>query len=223
MFRLVIPGMVCLCLSSVLAAAQESSSPPAPAPDAEESMAEPLPGDHWTYETRDEITGAVKSTATYVVTEVSPKTISVRFNVLGHPNNGYMTFDRSWNLISNGVWRYAPNDGTGVRLPLAAGKTWRFHSNDVNSARGASFRRSGTAKVVGQESITTEAGTFDAFKIQTSVTTRNANDPTKKFHATFQTWYVPAIDHWVKRTYTLHSEGQLRENSSMELVEYGRK
>jgi hypothetical protein len=237
MFRYVVPGAVCLFIGGTLAFAQQSPNPPSPVrtapppaavapsipPDSEESMEETMQGDHWTYETRDEITGHVKGTVTQLVTEVSATAISLRTNVVGNGNSAYGTYDRAWNLTGAGLWRYSPNDGTGVRLPLTVGKTWTFQGNDVNSSQGVSNRRSGTSKVTGRETITTRAGTFDAFKIETSYTARNANDPTKKWDYTLQTWYVPSVNHWVKRVFTFRSEGQLRENTSTELVEYGRK
>lgn len=234
MFRYVVPAAVCLFVTGELVFGQQSppeqsqnrrvaQAAPAASPDTEESMEEPLAGDHWTYEIRDEITGEVKSTVTHVVTEVAGSTISVRSDVVGKGTGGYLTYDRAWNLINNGAWKNTPNNGEGVRLPLTAGKTWSFQANEVNSTQGVTLKRSGTSKVSGRESVTTRAGTFDAFKIQTSYTSRNANDPTKKFDITIQMWYVPAINHWAKRTYTSRSDGHLRENSSIELVEYGRK
>jgi hypothetical protein len=222
MFRLVVLGVGCLLLNVPIAVAQQSSAPAAPPPD-EESMEEPLVGDHWTYETRDDITGDIKSTATQVVTEVSAAAIGVRVNVVGNPNAGYISYDRSWNAVITGVWKNSPSDGTGVRLPLAAGNTWKIQSSYVNTSNGASFKRSGTSKVVGRESVTTQAGTFDAFKIETSYVDRNSNNPTRKAEATMETWYVPSIDHWVKRTITVRSDGRVRENNSVELVEFGRR
>jgi len=180
-------------------------------------------GDHWTYELRDEITGEVKSTITNTVTDVSGSEISTRIGVQGNPNSGYQTFDRSWNLTSTGAWRYAPNDGTGVRPPLAVGKNWSFKSTDVNSTAGVSLKRSGTSKVVAQESVITRAGTFDTFKIETSFSVQNANDPTKKVQAVQETWYAPAIDHWVKRSFVSRSDGRVRDKNTIELVEYGRR
>ena len=179
-------------------------------------------GDHWTYELRDDITGEVKSTITNTVTDVSGSEITTRIAQLGNSNTGYQTFDRSWNLANNGIWRYTPSDGTGIRPPLAVGKTWSFKSTDLYSTAGVSSKRSGTAKVVAQESVTTRAGTFDTFKIETSLQVQNANDPTKKSQAVLQIWYAPAIDHWVKRSVVTRSEGRVHDKSTIELVEYGR-
>jgi hypothetical protein len=180
-------------------------------------------GDHWTYEFRDDVTGDVKSTITNTVADVSASEISTRTAQLGNPNSGYETFDRSWNLIDNGIWRYTPNDGGGIRAPLAVGKTWSFKATGLNTTAGVSWRRSGTAKVVAQESVTTRAGTFDTFKIETSVQFQNANDPTKKSQAVFQIWYAPVIDHWVKRSVVTRSDGRVRDKGTIELVEYGRR
>jgi hypothetical protein len=204
-------------------------SPPAAAPAAAEpansveAMEEPQTGDHWTYELRDDITGDLKSTITNTVTDVSGSEISIRVAQLGNSNPGYLTFDRSWNLTNNGIWRYTPHDGTGIRTPLAVGKTWSLKSTDLNSTAGISWKRSSTAKVVAQESVTTRAGTFDTFKIETSIQIQNANDPTKKVQAVQQLWYAPAIDHWVKRSYVSRSDGRVRDKSTIELVEYGRR
>jgi hypothetical protein len=200
-----------------------ASSPAVESPGGAEPMEDAQLGDHWTYELRDDITGDLKSTITNTVTDVSASEVSTRIGQLGNSNAGYQTFDRSWNLINNGIWRHTPNDGSGIRPPLAVGKTWSFKSTDFNGTAGTSWKRSGTAKVVAQESVTTRAGTFDTFKIETSFQIQNANDPTKKIQAVQQSWYAPAIDHWVKRAYVSRSEGRVRDKSTIELVEYGRR
>jgi len=62
------------CLSMVLGGIAVAQSPPpensAPAEDSS-SMEPPLVGDHWTYEIRDEIAGALKYTTVHVITQVS--------------------------------------------------------------------------------------------------------------------------------------------------------
>lgn len=230
MFRLAIAGLIGL-LAAGSATAQQSPpaaeapapSSPAPATKPVTPMEEPLPGDHWTYEVRDEITGTISATRTNVITEVTPTEISIRFSIQGTSNGGFNIYDRSWNLISNEPWRYSPNDGSGIRSPLATGKTWTFQSSDVNAGNGNIGKRSGTSKVVGQESLTTRAGTFETFKIETSYSVRGVKDPTRRAEVTAQTWYAPAIDHWVKRTFVSRTDKHLRVNNTIELVEYGRK
>jgi len=229
--RSAFPAILALVLTTGSSLAQSAptepppatSAPAADAPNSPEPMEEAQTGDHWTYEFRDEITGDVKSTITNTVTDVSASEISTRSALLGNPNSGYQTFDRSWNLINNGIWRYTPSDGTGIKAPLAVGKTWSFKSTDINSTAGVSWKRSGTSKVLAQESVTTRAGTFDTFKIETTIQVQNANDPTKKAQVVQQTWYAPVIDHWVKRTSVSRSDGRIREKNTTELVEYGRR
>jgi hypothetical protein len=232
MFRYAVLGVIGLAAGNAWAqqapppegTTAPSSSPASVQPSkAVTSMEEPIPGDHWTYEVRDEITGTISATRANVVTEVTPKEITVRFRIVGTPNEGLNVYDRSWNLLSAGPWRYSPNDGSGIRTPLAIGKTWSFQSNDVNAGSEFIWNRSGNSKVLGQESVTTKAGTFETFKIETTYSARNVKDPTRKEEVTSQTWYAPAIDHWVKRTFISRVEKHLRVNNTLELTEYGRK
>src|SRR5260370_36921924 len=201
--------------------------PPSPAPvepaKAVVPMEEPLPGDHWTYEVRDEITGKISATRANVVTEETPTEISIRFEVVGTPNQGLNVYDRSCNLINSAAWRYSPIDGTGIQKPLTTGKTWTFQANDVNAGGGYIWNRSGRSKVVGQERLPTRAGTFETFKIETTYSRRNVKDPTKKEEVTAQTWYAPALGHWVKRAVITRVDNHLVVNNTLELTEYGRK
>jgi hypothetical protein len=225
MLRYAVLGLIGLVTGS--AWAQQPAPPEAPTAVQSSNpvvpMEEPLPGDHWTYEVRDEITGTITATRTNVVTEVTPTEITVRFKIVGRSNEGFLVYDRSWNLLNSGSWKYSPNDGSGIRTPLTTGKTWAFQSNDVNAVNANNWKRSGNSKVVGQESVTTKAGTFETFKIETIYSTRNIDDPTRKDDVTSQIWYAPAIDHWVKRTFISRVDKHLRANNTIELVEYGRK
>ena len=106
---------------------------------------------------------------------------------------------------------------------LKAGANWKSEADDVNAGNGNIWKRTGRSKVVGQETVTTRAGTFETFKIETTVLRRPTNDPTRKMEITVQTWYAPSIDHWVKRTFVSRGNGNLLANNTVELVEYGRK
>jgi hypothetical protein len=230
MLRYAVPLVISLAAASAWAqqAPPQAAAPPEAAASVQPAkalvpMEEPLPGDHWTYEVRDEITGTIAATRENVVTDVTPTEISVRFKNLGTNNAGFSVYDRSWNLVEDRPWRYSPHDGSGIQSPLAIGKTWPVQTNNVNSANGNVWKRSGTSKVVGQESVTTKAGTFDTFKIETTFTGRNVNNPTLKNEVTSLTWYAPAIDHWVKRTFVSRADKHLQISNAIELVEYGRK
>ncbi|OAF17339.1 TapB family protein [Bradyrhizobium neotropicale] len=212
-----------LACASVVAAQTPASQPPADASTETPEQQEPRTGDRWTYEVRDEITGELKSTVTQTITDVSPAEIGIRLTFLGKPGIGFQTFDHSWNSINTGTWKFTPNDGTGIKTPLEVGKSWSVRSTDFNSGSGASLKRSVTSKVTAKESITTRAGTFETYKIETSIDMQNANDPTKKFQSSQQTWYAPTVDHWVKRTWVSKSEGRVSDKGSVELIEYGRR
>jgi hypothetical protein len=224
--------ILAMCLVATNASAQQASTPAATSSAAETQtaqavvpMAEPLPGDHWTYETRDEITGKIASTREDVVTEVTPTSISVGLKKLGAHNNdeGFAVYDRSWNVVEARPWRYSPHDGSGIQSPLEVGKTWPVRTNNINSANGNIWKRSGTSKVVGEESVTTKAGTFDTFKIETTFTGTNVNNPMLKNEVTAITWYAPTIDHWVRRTFVSRANKHLQIDNVTELIGYGRK
>jgi len=186
-------------------------------------MEDPRPGDHWTYEVRDEITGKISATRENAVTEVTPAGITVRYKNIDNNNQGINVYDRSWNVVEEPPWKFSPNDGGGIQTPLTVGKTWPIRSNSTNSSNGNAWKRSGTSKIVGQESITTKAGTFDTFKIETTYTSTNVANPTLVTEIASTTWYAPAIDHWVKRTFVSRANKHLQTNNLLELIEYGRK
>jgi hypothetical protein len=230
MLRFALLGLVWLAVSSASAqqAAPDAASPTSSVPAAQTSkaivpMEEPQPGDHWSYDVRDEISGQVTATRDNIITEVTPTQISVRHSVQKTDKQGLNVYDRSWNVIDNRVWKFSPHDGMGIQAPLAVGKTWAVQLNAVNAANGGSIKRSVKSKVVSQETITTQAGTFETFKIETSVSARNANDPTRKSDVMQLTWYAPAIDHWVKRNLVIKADQHLRTNETIELTAYGRK
>jgi hypothetical protein len=228
MIRWTILGVVSLVAGNALAQQATGAAPSAAQSQAAQvatPMQEPLPGDHWTYEIRDEVTGKATTTREHVVTEVTPTSISVRIRKPGGNTDeqAFAVYDRSWNMVEGRPWRYSPHDGSGIQSPLEVGKTWPVRTNNINSATGAVWRRSGISKVVGEESITTRAGTFETFKIETTFTGTNVNNLLLKNEVTSTTWYAPAIDHWVKRTFVSRANKHVRINNVIELTEYGRK
>jgi hypothetical protein len=180
-------------------------------------------GDRWTFETKDEITGETKDTVTEVVTEVSDKEFVTRISARGKAGGRLVAYDHEWNRVDDSLWKYKPNDGRGVRLPITVGKEWRAENESNNMKTGTVVRTTTRTKVAGKETITTPAGTFDTFRIETQATTHMTEDPTKGSDSEVVAWYAPQINHWVKRTVVVRIEKRVRSNYSEELVDFGRK
>ncbi|WFU81567.1 hypothetical protein QA645_02135 [Bradyrhizobium sp. CIAT3101] len=226
MLRKSMMAIACLLVASTSAWAADDATATPSAPAAAKpvtAMEEPLQGDFWTFELRDEISGKITAVRTHLVTEVSPSEISIRVTTQGKETEGMIVFDRSWNVKTSGEWKYQPGDGSGIHTPLKVGDSWSFSADDVNNAKGYIWKRSGRSKVVGQETVTTKAGTFETYKIEATYLRRPTNDPTRKNDITTVVWYAPAIDHWVKRSLASRANGHLLLNNTFELVEYGRK
>jgi hypothetical protein len=181
------------------------------------------PGDRWTYEVKDEIAGAVKLTRTSMVTDISKAGITVRFDVAQTGRSGTILYDPSWNVLSDNSFKYTPNDGLGFQLPLTPNAQWKFAAEVVNSQNGAIFKRSGSSRVVGQERVTTKAGTFETFVVETHYVSRNINNPTQTRDFTMRSWFSPEINHWVRRNTVARQDGLLFRNDTIELTEFNRR
>lgn len=205
-----------------VASQPQQSGTAAAAQTAPANLPLPGPGERWTYDVTDDIAGKLQSTRTDMITEVSKDAITVGFNVAGTDRSGTIVYDRSWDIVRADPFKYTPNDGTGVRLPLTVGAQWKFAIDAANTRNGVTFRRTGNSKVVGQESITTKAGTFEAFVVETDFTGHNVQDPSLVNQTSWRTWFAPAVDHWVKRSIVARQRGHVVAKSTVELTKYDR-
>jgi len=178
--------------------------------------------DRWSYEVKDSLTGDLRPATTVVVGDVNDKEITARITVRGRERPHTAIFDPDWGRIDDGSWKLRP-PGIGIKKPLQIGKEWRSDANAVNLQSGVTFRAEGVAKVVGQEQVTTPAGTFDTFRVDMTVRMINTKDQTRSQNWTFVVWYAPAVNRWVKKTSEWRSEGRVRDSFSEELTEYSRK
>ena len=187
------------------------------------NMADVAIGDHWTYNFKDEITGVVTATRKFIVTDVANGQVATRFDVAQTGRTGTVLFDKSWNVLREGGSRYSPNSGTGVQLPLSVNSQWKTSADEIMENNGNAWKISVSSRVTGQETVTTKAGTFPTFVIETTQIFRNAKSPTKKWETSTHTWFNPEINHWVKRNVVRREDGLVVGNNTLELVEYGRK
>jgi hypothetical protein len=179
-------------------------------------------GDRWVYDTKDEISGYPKDTYSEIVTQVSPNEIVTSWTFSGKPGSVLVTYDHDWNRTDNIIWKFKPNDGQGLRLPLTVGKTWRAQFDARNTQTGVNVRTSISSKVVAQETITTSAGTFDTFKIERTGREFKTADPSNISETHMVVWYAPRINHWVRRTYSMKYAKRLRSSTSEELTDFSK-
>src|SRR5262249_35405909 len=125
-------------------------------------------GDLWSYEVKDSLTGDLRPAMTVVVGDVNDKEITTRVTLRGRDRPQTVIFDPDWGRIDDGAWKLRP-PGIGIKKPLQIGKEWRSNANGVHLQSGVTFRAEGVAKVVGGEQVTTEAGTFDTFRVDMTV------------------------------------------------------
>jgi hypothetical protein len=205
-------------LSALLALSPRMLSAQAPGP-----LDNPVRvGDLWVYNTKDEVTGFPKGTYTQVVTDVTPTEIHVSMTVRGQNGSALVIYDHDWNRIDSLLLKFRPNDGQGIRLPLTIGKEWRSEYEARNVNTGGASKGTVAAKVLGQEMVTTEAGTFGTFKVQTRVRDVDASDPSKIWEFENVLWYAPEASRWVRRTTVEKFQQRVRSNISEELSDYSR-
>jgi hypothetical protein len=179
-------------------------------------------GDRWVYDTKDEITGFPKATYSQVVTEVSPKEVVLSLTFRGQNGSSLVVYEHDWNRIEQSNAKFRPNDGQGIRLPLAVGKEWRADYEARATQTGAVTKGSVLSKVVGQEMVTTPAGTFDTFRIETRVQNINTSDPSQLFLFENVIWYAPQVNHWVRRKLVTKVRNRTQSNTSEELTDFSR-
>jgi len=180
-------------------------------------------GDAWVYDSKDAITGLPLSTYTSLVAEVSPSEIVTNAIFKGNNNRALVVFDHDWNRLVTNNQKFNPNDGHGVRWPLAVGKEWRSSYTTSNTQTGANTKVSSLAKVVAQEAVTTPAGTFETFKIDRQLKEYSIADPSRYRDMQVIMWFSPQINHWVRRTSVVKQEKRTISNTSDELVQIIKK
>jgi hypothetical protein len=201
--------------------AENESASPEPMQIA--SMWDITVGDHWTYDLKDEIADEVIQTRKVIVTDMANNQIATRLDDAKTGQSWTIIYDRSWNILRDGSNRYSPNSGTGFQFPLKLNAQWRASVDEVSGSSGDIWKISVNARVTSQENITTKAGTFATYIIETTQLVRNVKSPTQKSQISTRTWFSPDINHWVRRSFIRRENGLIIRNQTFELVEYGRK
>ena len=185
-------------------------------------------GDLWIYDTKIEVTGLPAEGYTEMVAQISPTEFVInrtfREPVTRWPQSYVVTYNHDWDLIDNFEWKFKASNGLGVRTPLSVGKTWQaeFDAKNLHTTR-RTYRGTSSSKVVSQETATTDAGTFDTFKIEQQARYLDPLDPARMWELQVVSWFAPELNHWVRRTSLIKFEKRLRENVTEELSNFIKK
>lgn len=179
-------------------------------------------GDRWSYELKDAATGDLRNSATIVVVGVTDKEINTQITMANKDRPLTYIYGHDWGRIQDSQWKFQPPEG-GFKLPLKVGAEWRAETAAMHLHNGNSLQGSSVDKVLGEEKMTTAAGTFDTYKVQRVLQQTNNNDQTKASVTTSTYWYAPAVNRWVKRSQEVRFAGRVRNSTIEELTAYSRR
>lgn len=225
--RRCLTGVLILCCATSVDASGMNlrlaqNQAPAPAQRQSVNMTEVTVGDHWTYDVKDEISGAPLPARKITVTDIANGQGATRFDFAQTGRSSIVIFDKSWNILRDGTNRYSPNSGTGIQFPIKLDAQWKTSTDEITST-GNAWKISVNGRVTGQESVTTKAGAFQTYVIEIAQVVRNTKDPAMNIAISTRTWFDPEINHWVKQNTIRRQNGLIVSNNTAELIEYGRK
>jgi hypothetical protein len=189
---------------------------------AEEQRVHAQVGSYWNYLTTDEIKGT-KSILETILTEVNGDERVIRTNL---PDQNAMVCDKNWNLIQSGAYKFHPNNGQGVPVPLQIGSKSQVNVTfNVQSAAGWSKLRphSVEAEIVSAETISTKAGQFETYRVEITSKFRGSPTTPLSVNELMTGWFSPKVDHFVRTQIETRTDGHLITKNSSELIEYEMK
>jgi caspase domain-containing protein len=176
------------------------------------------PGDSWTYQVIDLLSGSVTRKYTTPLEAVTPDTW--RFGA------GFVT-DKSWNLLQE------TRDGKRVKwtpkrpnydFPMEIGKTWTRSA--VRDSVDREAEHTFTFKVIRQERVIVPAGVFDTLRVEGSnkYKARNKKDgSTGEGVGVHRYWYSPVVGRFVAYEYEeTNWKGVIYRKDRDELVSFKR-
>jgi hypothetical protein len=183
--------------AAVAASAALGASLPAPVPATPSEAQAPTfaVGEEWEFEFTNALDSAQNSRYTQKVASVANGQTSL---VFGGGRSGLAILNESANIVRSGSASYSPSDQK-LSFPLSVGKTWSASYVYVNGAWKTQCDRD--AKVVAVERVETEAGQFDAFKIEEK-TLWQSNDLYGGRGVSRETdWYAPTVGRIVRQEF----------------------
>ena len=175
-------------------------------------------GDLWKYHELDGLTNETTNEFSHQIVEINDHKITIQLKNKKMPGSALRYYNREWNPIDNGVVKYDPFYPE-YKFPMNIGVTWKLDYRSTNTQR-QSFSSVSNGKIVALEKVTVPAGTFDAYRIENDIETRDTGADANITKGHIITWYSPTAQKYIRRESTTFSGGRVRSNSIDELVEY---
>jgi len=217
-------ALVFVAATTVAAVADDAAKSDQTAPPVSPAI-QVSPGDSWTYDIRDDITGEVRGTVTFEVAKVTEAEIETRVakkkQLLHTETTSKEIFDSHWRMKDNGKVVFRPAlETTGVPDDLAVGKSWSFKHQASPKGSAVTREFAGVGKVEAWEHVTLPNGSgYDAFKIDVTAAAAIGNRKQEQ-HSIM--WFAPAVNRLVKRKDESRANGILRDATEQTLREYKR-
>ena len=188
------------------------------------------PGDTWVYNTYNEITGELRWTATYIITEMKEKTVIVQYSTVTprgqHSGEELQIYDDNWNLVertSTIKFDFPSASMGGLHFPLKVGTEWASKYRSINEKTAAIFSGTSLSKVVAREPVILRSGeSYDTYKIETIEQYTSAANSKKSENKT-TSWFAQDVNKYVKLIYERRVGGRLLSSDKHELVSYRRR
>ncbi|MFM0202339.1 hypothetical protein PQR53_20985 [Paraburkholderia fungorum] len=174
-------------------------------------------GQEWEFSFVNELDPSKTGGYTQRVVSVADGLAELGVVVKGSVGRGEL--DANANVVRAPQAVYSPSNEM-LRFPLYVGKSWEAQYTYTSGNWTANDDRS--AKVVAIERVQTAAGTFDAFRIESTIAWAGASVSTGAGHAHETDWYAPAVGRVVKQEYedVPNNKNEAPTATRYELVRY---
>ncbi|MFL9883662.1 hypothetical protein PQR66_11535 [Paraburkholderia agricolaris] len=214
--------LVDFAASAVIAAsaagvAGASLPPPVVAPLTQAAAPTFRVGEEWEFVYENELDRSKSGRYTQRVENVGPNGTQLAVLSDDHTRNTFL--DASVNVVQSPTGRFTPST-EALRFPLFVGKSWTAEYTFASGAWTSRCERS--AKVTAIERVSTPAGTFDAFRVESATTWAGMSIGAGSGRSRSVDWYAPAVGRVVKEQYEdlPNNKNAPRSSSSYELVRY---
>lgn len=153
-------------------------------------------GEEWKFAYTNELDPSKNKTYVQRVANVSPEGVRLEIPSSGGPR--FVDLDRDGNFVRSAVESFAPSAET-LRFPLFVGKSWDAEYTYTSGNWTSHCERE--SKVVAVERVSTPAGIFDAFRVESRTGYSGTAVSSGAGRSYSVDWYAPAVGRVVKEDF----------------------